>query len=214
MAIRLAVLGSGRGSNLQAVLDAIASGALDARVVGVFSDRPAAPALQRVAAELRWARAPSGFPDRAAFDAALADAVAAAAPDWVLCAGYMRLLGEDFVARFRGRMLNIHPSLLPRHRGLRTHARALAAGDAEHGASVHFVTPELDAGGVVLQAAVPVLPGDDAEALAARVLAAEHPLLVRALQWAAAGRISERDGRACLDGQPVFTPPRLPYAPA
>jgi phosphoribosylglycinamide formyltransferase-1 len=214
MTIRLAVLASGRGSNLQAVLDAIASGALDARVVGVFSDRPAAPALQRVAAELRWARAPSGFPDRAAFDAALADAVAAAAPDWVLCAGYMRLLGEDFVARFRGRMLNIHPSLLPRHRGLRTHARALAAGDAEHGASVHFVTPELDAGGVVLQAAVPVLPGDDADALAARVLAVEHPLLVRALQWAAAGRISERDGRACLDGQPVFTPPRLPYVPA
>ena len=126
----------------------------------------------------------------------------------------MRILGDAFVARFRGRLLNIHPSLLPRHRGLRTHRRALEAGDAEHGASVHFVVPELDAGAVIAQAPVPVLPADTPETLAARVLAVEHPLLATVLQWAAAGRICERDGQAWLDGQPLFTAPRLEFAPA
>lgn len=212
MALRIAVLASGRGSNLQAILDAIAAGSLDASVVGVFSDRPDAAALQRVPAELRWSRAPSGFPDRAAFDAALGDAVAACAPDWIVCAGYMRILGTAFVQRFRGRLLNIHPSLLPRHRGLHTHARALAAGDAEHGASVHFVSPELDAGAVLAQAAIAITPDDTADSLAARVLALEHPLLLAVLQWAAAGRICEQDGQAWLDGQPLFTPPRLRFA--
>lgn len=214
MAIRLAVLASGRGSNLQAILDAIAGGQLDAEVVGVFSDKPAAAALQRVPEAGRWARDPKAFADRAAFDAALADAVAACTPDWVVCAGYMRILGDAFVQRFRGRLLNIHPSLLPRHRGLQTHARALSEGDAEHGASVHFVSPELDAGAVLAQAAIPVEPGDTPERLATRVLALEHPLLVAVLQWAAAGRISECDGQACLDGQPLFTPRRLRFAPA
>lgn len=214
MAIRLAVLASGRGSNLQAILDAIAGGQLDAEVVGVFSDKPAAAALQRVPEPRRWARDPKAFAERAAFDAALADAVAACTPDWVVCAGYMRILGDAFVQRFRGRLLNIHPSLLPRHRGLQTHARALSEGDAEHGASVHFVSPELDAGAVLAQAAIPVEPGDTPERLATRVLALEHPLLVAVLQWAAAGRISECDGQACLDGQPLFTPRRLRFAPA
>ena len=214
MAIRLAVLASGRGSNLQAILDAIAGGQLDAEVVGVFSDKPAAAALQRVPEAGRWARDPKAFADRAAFDAALADAVAACTPDWVVCAGYMRILGDAFVQRFRGRLLNIHPSLLPRHRGLQTHARALSEGNAEHGASVHFVSPELDAGAVLAQAAVPIEPGDTPERLATRVLAVEHPLLVAVLQWAAAGRISECDGQACLDGQPLFTPRRLRFAPA
>jgi phosphoribosylglycinamide formyltransferase-1 len=212
--IRLAVLASGRGSNLQAILDAIASGDLDAEVVGVFSDKPDAAALRRVPEARRWARDPKAFADRAAFDAALADAVAACTPDWVVCAGYMRILGDAFVQRFRGRLLNIHPSLLPRHRGLQTHARALSEGDAEHGASVHFVSPELDAGAVLAQAAVPVEPGDTPERLATRVLALEHPLLVAVLQWAAAGRISECDGQAHLDGQPLFTPRRLRFAPA
>ena len=136
MTTRIAVLASGRGSNLQAILDAIADGRLDAAVVGVFSDKPDALALQRVPAGLRWARMPRDYGDRHAFDAALADAVAASTPDWVICAGYMRILGVAFVERFRGRILNIHPSLLPRHRGLHTHARALEAGDAEHGASI------------------------------------------------------------------------------
>ena len=214
MTIRLAVLASGRGSNLHAILDAIAGGMLDARVVGVFSDRPAAPALQRVPGPLRWSRKAKDYPDRLVFDNELAEAVAASRPDWVVCAGYMRILGDAFVQRFRGRLLNIHPSLLPKYRGLGTHARALEAGDAEHGASVHFVIPELDAGAVIAQAPVPVLAGDTPDALSARVLQVEHPLLLAVLQMAAAGRISERAGQATVDGQPVFTPLRLEFLPA
>ena len=211
MTIRIAVLASGRGSNLQAILDAIADGVLDAQVVGVFSDKPAAPALQRVAEPLRWSRKAKDYADRGAFDAELADAVAAAQPDWIFCAGYMRILGDAFVARFRGRLLNIHPSLLPKYRGLHTHQRALDAGDAEHGASVHFVVPELDAGAVIAQAPVPVHADDTAASLAARVLQVEHPLLVQVLQWAAAGHIHEQDGIAWRDGQALFTPPRIEF---
>lgn len=211
MTARIAVLASGRGSNLQAILQAIAAGQLDAEVVGVFSDKPEAPALQRVPADARWARDAKAFADRATFDAELADAVAAAQPDWIVCAGYMRILGEAFVQRFRGRLLNIHPSLLPKYRGLHTHARALQAGDAEHGASVHFVVPELDAGAVVMQARVPVLADDAPETLAARVLQVEHPLLVAALQLAASGRMSEQDGVARFDGQAMFTPLQLQF---
>ena len=206
MTARLAILASGRGSNLQAILDAIAAGTLDASVVGVFSDKPEAPALQRVPEALRWSRTPKSCGGRAAFDAALGDAVAASAPDWIVCVGYMRILGEAFVQRFAGRLLNIHPSLLPQYKGLHTHQRALEAGDAEHGASVHFVTAELDGGAVIAQARVPVLPGDDADTLAARVLAVEHPLLLQVLRLAAAGRLAERNGQAVLDGQAVFTP--------
>lgn len=209
---RIAVLASGRGSNLQALLDAIAAGTLPARVVGVFSDRPGAPALARVAPALRWAQAPATFADRAAFEQAMAAAIDAAAPDWIVCAGYMRILGEAFVRRYAGRLVNIHPSLLPRHRGLRTHAAALAAGDAEHGASVHFVSPELDAGAVIAQAPVPVLHGDTPDTLAGRVLAVEHPLLVATVGLLAAGRVAERDGRVWLDGQCRFRPLRLDCA--
>ena len=126
----------------------------------------------------------------------------------------MRILGAAFVERFRGRLLNIHPSLLPKHKGLHTHARALEAGDAEHGASVHFVIPALDAGAVVAQAVVPVLAGDSPESLAARVLGVEHRLLLSVLQLAAAGRLAEQAGQASVDGQPLFTPLRLEFAPA
>lgn len=214
MTLRLAVLASGRGSNLQAILDAIDRGVLAAEVVGVFSDKPAAAALQRVPEPRRWARDAKGYARRSEFDAELADAIASAQPDWVVCAGYMRILGDAVVQRFRGRLLNIHPSLLPKHRGLQTHARALEDGDAEHGASVHFVVPELDAGAVIAQAPVPVLAGDTPESLAARVLRVEHPLLVSVLQMVAAGRIAERAGVATVDGQPLFTPLRLEFAPA
>ena len=210
--MRLAVLASGRGSNLQAILDAIGAGVLAAQVVGVFSDKPAAAALQRVAEPLRWSRKAKEYADRSMFDAELADAVAASRPDWVVCAGYMRILGDGFVQRFRGRLLNIHPSLLPKYRGLHTHARALEAGDREHGASVHFVIPELDAGAVIAQAPVPVLAGDTPESLTARVLQVEHPLLISVLQMAAAGRIAEQAGQARVDGQPLFTPLRLEFA--
>lgn len=213
MTIRLAVLASGRGSNLQAVLDAIAGRQLDAQVVGVFADRADAAALERVPAALRWSRDARAMGDRARFDAALGEAVAASHPDWVVCAGYMRILGDDFVQRFGGRLLNIHPSLLPKYRGLHTHRRALAAGDAEHGASVHFVVPELDAGAVIAQARVPVLATDTEHDLAARVLALEHPLLVQVLRLAAAGRLAEQGGMPVLDGQALFTPLRLECAP-
>ena len=203
------MLASGRGTNLQAILDAIAAGSLDAEVVGVFSDRPEAGALARVPPSLRWSDTPAGHATREAFDAAMGDAIAATRPDWIVCAGYLRILSDGFVERFRGRLLNIHPSLLPKYRGLRTHSRALEAGDAEHGASVHFVVPELDAGAVVAQAVVPVAGCVDPGALAARVLEVEHPLLVSVLRLAVSGRLAERDGDATLDGHPLFMPLRL-----
>jgi phosphoribosylglycinamide formyltransferase-1 len=203
---RLAVLVSGRGSNLQALLDAIAAGTLDARIVGVFSDRLRAPALERVPPSLRWSRDAKEYAPRAAFDAELADAIDAVQPDWIVCAGYLRLLDDAFVERFRGRLLNIHPSLLPAYRGLKTHARAIADGATEHGASVHFVSPELDAGAVVAQASVPVLPGDTPDALAERVLAAEHPLLLAVVRLAVDGRIEEAGETVKLDGQPLLAP--------
>lgn len=206
---RLAVLASGRGSNLQCLLDGIAAGALPARIAGVFSDRPDAAALLRVSPAQRWARSPKEFTDRVAFDAALADAVAGSQPDWVVCAGYMRILGAAFVERFNGKLVNIHPSLLPRHKGLHTHARAIEAGDAEHGASVHFVVPELDAGAVIAQATVPVMAGDTPESLARRVLQVEHPLLLGTMKLLVSGRIAEQHGQVQLDGQSLFTPLRL-----
>jgi len=203
---RLAVLASGRGSNLQALLDAIDAGTLDGQIVGVFSDRLNAHALQRVPAELRWSRDAKAYAQRTDFDDELADALDAVQPDWIVCAGYLRMLGDAFVARFRGRLLNIHPSLLPAYRGLKTHARAIADGAAEHGASVHFVSPELDAGAVIAQARVPVLEGDTPDALADRILAVEHPLLVAVVRLAAEGRIAESGDAALLDGQPLLAP--------
>lgn len=209
---RIAVLASGRGSNLQAIVDAIAAGRLQAEIVGVFSDRPAAAALERVATDRRWGHAPKEFSNRAAYEQALGDALAASTPDWIVCAGYMRILGADFVQRFNGRLVNIHPSLLPLHKGLHTHARALEAGDSEHGASVHLVVPELDAGAVLAQARVPVLAGDDAQTLAERVLAVEHPLLIATLELLCAGRLAEREGQPMFDGHPLFSPLALDSA--
>jgi len=209
---RIAVLASGRGSNLQAVLDAIAAGTLAAEIVGVFSDKPGAAALQRVPKPLRWSASPKTYPNRDAFDADLAEAVAAVRPDWVLCAGYLRILGGAFVERFRGRTLNIHPSLLPKFRGLHTHARAIEEGEREHGASVHFVIPELDAGGVIAHAVVAIDAGDTAESLAARVLGVEHPLLLAVMRLAVEGRLAEHGATVALDGHPLFTPLRLDFA--
>lgn len=212
MTTRIAILASGRGSNLQAILQAIANGTLDAEVVGVFSDKPGAPALKQVPPARRWSARPTAFPDRATYEAALSDAVAAVRPDWVVCAGYMRILGDAFIARFRGRLLNIHPSLLPKYRGLHTHARALEAGDTEHGASVHFVIPELDAGTVIAQVRVPVLPGDTPEALAARLLPREHALLCAVLALAAQGQLAEQGDITRCHGQPLLNPLSLDSA--
>ncbi len=203
---RLVVLVSGRGSNLQAILDAIATRELDAEIVGVFSDKPNAAGLLRVDESLRWSATPKDFATREHFDAALADAIEASRPDWVVCAGYMKILGDAFVRRFTGKLLNIHPSLLPKYKGLRTHERALEAGDAEHGASVHFVSAELDGGAVIAQAKIPVLAGDTPQTLAARLLPREHALYVEVLKLAVAGRLTERNGIALRDGAPIFSP--------
>ena len=208
---RLAVLASGRGSNLQAILDAIVDGRLEACVAGVFGDRAKAFALERARNAGVEARAlrPRDFAGRDEFDAALFAEVASVRPDYIVCAGYMRLLGAAVLAPWAGRIINIHPSLLPDFKGLDTHARALAAGVEEHGASVHFVTADLDGGPVIAQARVPVRAGDDADALAARVLATEHPLMVATLQLLCAGRITLRDATVELDGAPLAAPLQL-----
>lgn len=202
-AFRLVVLASGRGSNLQAVIDACASGALDAQLVSVHADRCDAPALRRARDAGIGAHAlrPADFDSRADFDAALFDGVRAARPDLIVCAGYMRLIDDTQVVRHRGALVNIHPSLLPAFKGLRTHRQALDAGARVHGASVHFVTPELDGGPVISQAVVPVLADDTAESLAARVLDVEHPLLVETLRWLAAGRVALAEDGVQIDGR-------------
>jgi phosphoribosylglycinamide formyltransferase-1 len=209
--LRVVVLVSGRGSNLKAIAARADAGELPIRIEAVISDRADAGALD-------WARdrgiptavlSPHDFADREAYGRALGDLVERYAPQLVVLAGFMRILSDEFVLRFSGRMLNIHPSLLPRYPGLHTHRRALAAGDAEHGASVHFVTPELDGGPVVLQARVPVLPGDDEDTLAARVLREEHVIYPRCVGWFAAGRLALRDGAVWLDGKPLDAPVML-----
>lgn len=209
--LRLAVLASGRGSNLQAILDAIAAGVLRAEVAGVFSDRVDAHALQRArdAGVPAQALSPRAFPSRAAFDQALFAAVDAVAPDLVVCAGYMRLIDASAIAPRAGRIVNIHPSLLPAFKGLHTHRQALAAGVAEHGASVHFVTPDLDGGPVIAQARVPVLAGDDEATLTARVLGREHPLLVASLRLFAQARVALREDRVHVDGRALTGPLQL-----
>ena len=206
--LRLAVLASGRGSNLQAILDAVACGRLDARIAGVFSDRRSSQALERAreAGVPATAVSPKGFASRALFDEHLFSLVDAVHPDLIVCAGYMRLISDAIVATRTGRMINIHPSLLPAFKGLHTHEQALQAGSTEHGASVHYVTPELDGGPVIAQARVPVQADDDAARLGTRVLDREHPLLVATLQLFASGRASLIDNRVYLDGQPLAAP--------
>ena len=209
--LRLAVLASGRGSNLQAILDAIAQGTLAARVVGVFSDRAKSGAIERACAAgvHREVIRPADFESRDAFDESLFSRIASVHPDLIVCAGYMRLLGAAQVEAWSGRMINIHPSLLPLFKGLRTHEQALAAGAAEHGASIHFVTCELDGGPVIAQARVPVDAGDDAASLAERVLEREHPLLLATLRLFAARRVALADDGVHVDGRPLPMPLQL-----
>ena len=206
--LRVVVLVSGRGSNLKAIAARADAGELPVRIEAVVSDRADAGALEwaRVRGIATFVLSPRDFPDRETYGRALGDLVESHAPQLVVLAGFMRILSDEFVLRFAGRMLNIHPSLLPKYPGLHTHRRALEAGDREHGASVHFVTPELDGGPVVLQARVPVLPGDDAESLAARVLHEEHVIYPRCIGWFAAGRLAFRDGAAWLDGARLEAP--------
>jgi phosphoribosylglycinamide formyltransferase-1 len=206
--LKLAVLISGRGSNMLAIAAACRDGRIDARVALVVADKADAPGLafaRSLGIEARgvpW----RGAAARAAFEAELASQLDAATPDLIVLAGFMRVLSADFVGRYTGRMLNIHPSLLPRHRGLHTHQRALAAGDAVHGASVHFVTADLDAGPVVLQSRLAVLPQEDETSLAGRVLATEHQIYPRVIGWIADGRLQWNRGQVWLDGRPLTYP--------
>lgn len=208
---RIAALASGRGSNLQALIDAIAAGTLEAQLVGVLSDRPGAAALERAAAAgiETSALSPKDYGTRLDFDRKLFSRIDALQPDLVVCAGYMRLISAAAVEARPGLLINIHPSLLPHFKGLHTHRRALEAGAPEHGASVHYVTAELDGGPVIAQARVPVLPVDDENTLGARVLEREHPLLVETVRWIAGGRVRLRDQRVHLDGAPLRTPLQL-----
>ena len=199
----IVILISGRGSNMLALLDAVASGELPVRVAGVIANRPQAEGIQLAAAR----GIPTAivdhrqFADRDAFDMALADRIDAFAPDLVVLAGFMRILTDVFVTRFTGRLINIHPSLLPAYPGLHTHRRALEDGVRVHGCTVHFVTPALDHGPIIIQAAVPVLDGDDEAILAQRVLAEEHRVYTLAVHWFIEGRLTIRDGRVQVAGQ-------------
>lgn len=204
---RYVVLISGSGTNLQALIDAGERGEIPGALAVVISNRPEAKGLERaanhgIATQVLDHR---HFTDRESYDAALMAAIDRHAPDLVVLAGFMRILTPKFVEHYEGRLLNIHPSLLPAYKGLLTHQRALDAGEKMHGCSVHFVTPELDGGPVIAQAHVPVLPDDTATTLAARVQAMEYPLYVRCVSLFMAGRLTldRNSGIVMLDGQPL-----------
>jgi phosphoribosylglycinamide formyltransferase 1 len=193
---RIVILISGRGSNLQSILEA----KLDARIAAVISNNPEARGIG-IARNFGLDTAVidhRGFPDRASFDAALADKTDSYRPDLLVLAGFMRILTEGFVRRFGGRIMNIHPSLLPAFPGVDTHGRALQEGVKIHGCTVHFVTPELDHGPIIAQAAVPVLSDDDEERLAARVLEQEHRIYPQAIRWFLDGKLRLEGNRVTV----------------
>nr|WP_236897983.1 phosphoribosylglycinamide formyltransferase [Devosia sp. SL43] len=189
---RVAILISGRGSNMQALIEAAKASDYPAEIVGVFSNRAAAPGLAIAASHgiATASLAQSKFPSRDMFEDVMTQTLESWDAEIVCFAGFMRILGNDFIDHWLGRMINIHPSLLPLYKGLHPHQQALDDGAVEHGCSVHFVTHGMDEGPVILQAKVPVLPGDDAESLAARTLVAEHQLYPEALRMLAAGEIN------------------------
>jgi phosphoribosylglycinamide formyltransferase 1 len=205
--LETAILISGRGSNMMAIARECLAGRIAARVAVVISDRADAPGLASARElGLETAVLPQAEPGGAALEGALATILEAHRPDVIALAGFMRVLSGWFVAHYLGRIFNIHPSLLPEYRGLNTHARVLEAHDSVHGASVHFVTAELDAGPVVLQSKVAVMPGDTEATLSARVQATEHIIYPRVLGWFAERRLVWRDGAAWLDGRRLDMP--------
>ncbi len=208
---RIAVLISGRGSNLQALIAAQREGRLGGEIVLVASNRRAAAGLLRAeeAGIDTLTLDPGAYSDRASYDSALFARVAEAHPHLIVLAGFMRILDPASIAPWIGRMINVHPSLLPRYPGLRTHQRALEAGDRLHGASVHFVTAELDGGPVIAQAEIAVRTDDTPEALAERLLPREHKLLVASVRALAQGRVRLHAGGVQLDGMPLTAPLQL-----
>lgn len=209
------MLASGRGSNFIALAEAVARTELaHCQLIGVFSDQPAAAVLGHATERgiPVWAARASDYADRDAFDAALFAAVAAVQPDLIVCAGYMRIIGATALAPWTGRMINIHPSLLPNYPGLHTHRRVLAAGEPEHGASVHYVTAELDGGPVIAQVRLPVRSDDDEHSLAQRLLPLEHRLLVACVAECCQQRIEWRGGQVYWNRQPLERPLQLDVA--
>ena len=206
--LRVVALISGRGSNLQAIIDAATRGELEVEIAAVISNRPDAKGIERARSVGITTDVVdhSHYSDREQYDQALIQAIDSHRPDLVILAGFMRILGEAFVDHYSGRMLNIHPSLLPEFRGLHTHERAIEAGKKEHGATVHFVTSELDGGPLIIQARVPVLADDSADTLAARVLEQEHRIYPEAVRLFAAGRIQMEAGQVLLDGREIEKP--------
>jgi phosphoribosylglycinamide formyltransferase-1 len=205
-ALRLGVLISGRGSNMQAVARACREKRINAEIEIVVADRDDAVGLA-IARELGLDTAVVAWKhDRVAFERALAEVLGAHRVEIIVLAGFMRILSPEFADAFAGRLINIHPALLPKYRGLHTHRRCLEAGDAEHGASVHFATAELDGGPVILQSRLDVRPAESEQDLAARVLTTEHVILPRVLGWLADGRLVWREGRGWLDGKPLDAP--------
>lgn len=198
---RAGILISGRGSNMEALIAAATRPDYPVEIAGVISNKPSAAGLETAkAAGIPTAVHPlKSYPDKVAADAAITGTLESWEAEIVCLAGFMRILSTEFAEHWLGRVINIHPSLLPKHKGLDTHQRALDAGDKVHGCSVHFVVPELDAGPVILQAEVPVLAGDDADALAARVLAEEHRIYPEALALVASGRVRFEDGQLIRD---------------
>jgi phosphoribosylglycinamide formyltransferase 1 len=205
---RAAILISGGGTNLQAFIDAVADGTLDLEIQIVVSNRADAYGLTRArdAGIATECVRNADFPDRAAFDLALANTIERHRPDLLILAGYMRILTSAFVRRFEGKILNIHPALLPKYPGLNTHQRVIDAGEQWHGSTVHFVTAELDAGPMILQGRVPVLADDTERILSARVQAVEHKIYPEAAALFASGRLEFRNGESWLDGSRLDEP--------
>ncbi len=204
----IVILISGRGSNMRAIADQALAGNLPVTIRAVVSDKANAGGLEiarSLGIETRSV-SPKSFPSREAYDEALADLVASFEPALIVLAGFMRILTPRFIDRFPGRILNIHPSLLPKYRGLHTHQRCLEAGDCDHGVSVHFVTQELDGGPVIIQACVSVRADDSVDSLSARVQQQEHIIYPQAIDWFARGRLKLENGQAHLDGKPLVAP--------
>ncbi|WP_221076439.1 phosphoribosylglycinamide formyltransferase [Agarivorans aestuarii] len=201
MARNIVVLISGSGTNLQAIIDACEEGRINASISAVVSNKADAYGLERAkqAAINTVVVNPKEYSDRESYDLALAEVIEQHNADLIVMAGFMRILSQAFVERFSGKMLNIHPSLLPKYQGLNTHQRAIEAKDQEHGCSIHFVTPELDGGPVILQAKVPVFSEDDADALAARVQVQEHAIYPLVVNWFIEGRLNMENDSALLD---------------